>query len=296
MINVDYPDILKLFPQHLEPSRSESASFLIWYFENYYRLDEGEAVDSVCDQKGDKGVDGIFVNDNDQTITIFQSRISQSSKSAVGDTVLKEFAGTISQFESAEKIQELVKSAGAAEVAKLVKRLDLVNKIATHELRGEYLTNIDIDGNGITFLKGTLHISFVGKTALGSTYISSERELAVHGPVSLDRDGFPVSEYIVDANVSAMIVPIKATELITLEGIADQSIFAYNVRGPLGKTQVNKDIVKSLKDKASHKLFPLFHNGITIIASEINLTEQKLTANDYFVVNGCQSLTALFNN
>jgi len=53
MIDIDYPALLKLFPEHLDPKRSESAAFLIWYLENYYRLDEIEAVDSVCDQKGD---------------------------------------------------------------------------------------------------------------------------------------------------------------------------------------------------------------------------------------------------
>ena len=39
MIDVDYPALLNLFPQHVAKDRSESASFLIWYLENYYRLD-----------------------------------------------------------------------------------------------------------------------------------------------------------------------------------------------------------------------------------------------------------------
>ena len=112
MIDVDYPNLLKLFPEYIDPKRSESASFLIWYLENYYRLDAIEAVDSVCDQKGDKGVDGIFVNEGDQTITIFQSKISQKSAATIGDTSLKEFAGTVSQFDSAEKINHLLASAG----------------------------------------------------------------------------------------------------------------------------------------------------------------------------------------
>jgi len=84
-INLDYPALLDLFREHLDPKRSESASFLIWYLENYYRLDTQRAVDSVCDNRGDKGVDGIFVNDNNQTITIFQSAISQKANSAIGD-------------------------------------------------------------------------------------------------------------------------------------------------------------------------------------------------------------------
>jgi len=93
----------------------------------------------------------------------------------------------------------------------------------------------------------------------------------------------------------AVIAPIRATELVTLEGISDQSLFAFNVRGPLGKTQVNRDIVKSIRDKTLHKLFPLFHNGITVIASDVAVEPERLTVRGYHVVNGCQSLTALFN-
>jgi hypothetical protein len=93
-LNLSYPAILDLFREHLDPKRTESASFLIWYLENYYRLDTVEAVDAVCDQKGDKGVDGIYVNEAEACIYIFQSRISQKVNSSVGDTSLKEFQGS----------------------------------------------------------------------------------------------------------------------------------------------------------------------------------------------------------
>jgi hypothetical protein len=152
-INVDYPDLLALFPEYLDPKRSESASFLIWYLENYSRLDPSEAVDAVCDQSGDHGVDGVVVNDNDQTITVYQSRISQSSDSTVGDNALKTFAGTLLQFKDAASVEAMINSAGDARVGSLASSLDLVNKIATHEIRGEFLSNIDIDANGEAFLR-----------------------------------------------------------------------------------------------------------------------------------------------
>lgn len=43
MIDLSYPNILDLFPEHLDPKRTESAAFLIWYLENYYRLDTLDA-------------------------------------------------------------------------------------------------------------------------------------------------------------------------------------------------------------------------------------------------------------
>jgi hypothetical protein len=228
MLDFSYPKILDLFPQHRDPKRSESASFLIWYLENYYRLDTEDAVDSVCDQRGDKGVDGIYVNDADQTITIFQSRILQDKKATVGDKGLREFAGTIAQFETAPKINNLIKSAGNAQVAALVKRLDLVNKISTHDLRGEYVTNNEIDTNGSAYLEGAAHIQFVGGGWLNKRFISSERDKPVHSPATFDISGFKLSEYIVDKDTRAIIAPVRATELVKMSGIADQSFNGTN--------------------------------------------------------------------
>jgi hypothetical protein len=292
-IDVDYPALLKLFPQHIAPKRSESASFLIWYLENYYRLDTQEAVDAVCDNRGDKGVDGIFVNDNDQTITVFQSVISQKHGRTIGDASLREFAGTLTQFKDAASVEALIKAAGNAQLASLAKRIDLVNKISTHTIRGEFVANMELDENGKKFLAITPIITFIGKQDLLSTYISDSRDIPTHAPAKFDIVGYQISEYIVDAATKSITAPIKAKELIAMDGIADQSLFAYNVRGPLGKTQVNKDIVKSIEDGTLHKLFPLFHNGITIIAKDVTTTKDTLTATDYYVVNGCQSLTAL---
>ena len=229
-------------------------------------------------------------------ITVFQAKISQSSDTTIGDASLREFAGTLRQCESQESIQNLISSTGTAHVAALVRRLDLVNKIATHDLRGEFLSNVDLDANGKTFLRAATEITFAGKTALSTTYISDERKIPAQDPVKFDIVGFDVTRYIVDSKTKAIIAPIKATELVTLNGISDQSLYAYNVRGPLGRTQVNRDIVKSIKDQSTHKLFPLFHNGITVICSKLNATKSDLEISDHWVVNGCQSLTAFYDN
>lgn len=294
--NLVYPAILDLFRQHIDAKRSQSASFLIWYLENYYRLDTQEAIDSVCDQRGDKGVDGIFVNDSDETITIFQTTISQKAATTIGDKSLREFAGTLTQFKDAVSVKALANAAGNNLLAGLIKRLELENRVARYKLRGEFVTNIEVDANGQNFLNTSPQLEFVGKTRLNDTYISDARDVPVHPRATFDIVGFTASEYAVDANTKAVIAPVKATELVKLSGIADQSLFAYNVRGPLGKTGVNKGIVKSIEDGSRHRHFPLFHNGITIIAKKIEMTKDEIAVSDYFVVNGCQSLSSFFDH
>jgi hypothetical protein len=295
-IDLTYPKLLDLFSQHLDPNRTESASFLIWYFENYLRLDPVDAVDAVCDQPGDKGVDGVYINEDSGTIEVYQSKISQKKGRTIGDTLLKEFAGTLKQFESISTLKNMIASAGKADVAKLVERLDLLNKVGDYALKGIFVSNSDLDKNGSDYLKAHTAIRFVGNSELVTTFISAARDARIGKPASFDVSGYEISTYVVDKGHEAVIAPLKASELVKLDGIANQALFAYNVRGPLGRTQVNKDIASSVRDRSRHKLFPLFHNGITIIAKELKATKDRITMKDYYVVNGCQSLSELYNN
>lgn len=293
-MDFNYPALLELFSEYLDSKRSESASFLIWYLEKYYRLDPLEAVDSVCDQRGDKGIDGIYVDDNTQSIIVFQSKISQKN-ATVGDSLIRTFAGTLGQLKDSESVISLINSAGEAEVARLLERLQVANKISEYEVRGEIVTNIEMDENGKTNLNLFPNISFVGRSSLLSTYISDERDKPIHTPTTFDISGFNITEYVVDTDIKAYIAPIRARELIKLDGIQDQSLFSHNVRASLGKTRVNREITKSVDDSSLHKKFPLFHNGVTIISGQISITKETINISDYFVVNGCQSITSLFS-
>ena len=105
-LSFDYSDVLGVIAQYRDPQRSESAAFLIWYLENYYRLDPDDAVDCVCDQRGDKGIDGIYVDDDLQTIYVFQARLSQRPRT-VGDVALKEFTGTLAQLTDSDSVRDL---------------------------------------------------------------------------------------------------------------------------------------------------------------------------------------------
>ena len=284
------------FKSQISQGRSESASFLIWYLENYYRLDVDEAVDCVCDQRGDKGVDAIYVNEANGTIDIFQSKISQKIGRTVGDTSFKEFIGTLEQFKSKESIRQLLTNCEDNQLSGLITRLNLIGIRDSYNVRGVFIANMDLDQNGIDYLNNLENISFVGKSDLIETYVSDKRELTDGLTATFTVGDVGISEYHVDQETKAVIAPIKAIELVKIQGISDQSIFAYNVRGPLGKTSVNKSIVKTLEDQTMHKQFPLFHNGITIVTNKIEIVGDCLKIDTFNVVNGCQSLSALYDN
>jgi hypothetical protein len=51
--------------------RNDNSAFLIWFLKNIFCLSEQESVDSVCDGSRDKGIDGIWVDENEEEIYIF---------------------------------------------------------------------------------------------------------------------------------------------------------------------------------------------------------------------------------
>ena len=296
MIDISYPNVLTYLCPHLGAKRSESAAFLIWYFENYSRMDRLEATDCVCDQCGDKGVDGIYVNTDANLIEVYQSKLYQKSTGTVGDKLLREFQGTLAQFESEDTVKTLVESAGDAEIVRLIGRLEVLKHNSEFEVVGYFVCNAELDKNGRSFLRSARAIRFIGKSELESTYVSSERDTPATATMSFSITGYEAAKYIVDKDHGAVIAPVRASELVAMDGIVNQAVFAYNVRGPLGGTQVNRDIAQSISERLKHKVFPLFHNGITIVAEKVEEDEDSIRISNYFVVNGCQSLTALFRN
>lgn len=295
-IDVSYGKLIDRISAFKVDKRTESAAFLIWFLVNYYRMDELDAIDCICDQSNDKGVDGIYVNEDAETIDIFQSKLSQKDNSSVGDTLLKEFTGTLSQFESAEAVAKLADSAKGTRLASLIKWLDLEKKISEYRVRGVLVVNLDLDSNGMQFMKHKPPIRFFGKAELEHTYVSDEKESIQTGKAKFDIFGLSVTDYQVDNKTTAVVAAVSATDLVKLKGIEDQSLFASNVRASLGSTKVNRDIGFSIRDPGLHKSFLLFHNGITVLAKTVKHDDKQIEVEDYYVVNGCQSLNTLYTN
>lgn len=295
-IDLRYPALLSRIRPCQSERRSESAAFLIWYLVNYYRLDELEATDCVCDQPGDKGIDGVYINEGAGTIDIFQSKISQRAAGCIGDKQLREFAGSLTQFHSAPALQNLIESAGDAQASALIARLALMDKIEEYDVRGVFVCNLDLDANGAAFLNAHPAIKFVGLSELAESYISDQKDPIQSGAAEFDISGLTVSDYVVDTHTTASIAPVLASDLIKLSGIADQSLFSANVRADLGNTAVNRAIGASIKQRGLHKAFPLFHNGVTVLAKTVRHDDDTIRIEDYYVVNGCQSLNSLYHH
>lgn len=59
----------------------------MWFLEDVYRLDETDARDAVCDHSNDKGIDGIYVDHNNEEVHFLQAKIRQSNTGKIGDVL-----------------------------------------------------------------------------------------------------------------------------------------------------------------------------------------------------------------
>ena len=240
--DVNYPQILDTIKPCMVKGRTESHSFLVWFLRNYYRLDETQAIDTVCDGPDDKGIDGIYVDENLESVVVFQCKLVQNRNRTLGDTVLKEFVGTLAQLREATGIDEIARTTANNELSRLLESDDVAKKVGDgYTVRGVFVTNIKIDQNGIQYLDGIDDLDVVDKSELILAYVPIDRETPATKPIGFSVFGYDCAEYQV-ADTKVLIAPLKGSELIKLDGIVTQELFASNVRGSLGRTKVNKDI------------------------------------------------------
>ncbi len=295
-LDLTYPAILNAIKTEVVAGRTESHAFLVWFLQHYFRLDELEAHETVCDGPDDKGVDGIYVDSNLETIFVFQCKLVQNPKRTLGDTQLKEFAGSLDQFRTPDKIAEIAGTTANTELARVLTTANVAKLVTDgYAVKGVFVANIDRDTNATAYLQARDDIRLFDKPVLAASFVPVGPTEPVGTPVTFDVFGYDCAQYQIE-DVKVVFAPLKGNDLIRLDGIASSELFAWNVRGSLGRTKVNKDIGCSIDSVAEHKNFLLYHNGLTILCQQLERKGDKITLSKYSVVNGCQSLTSLFDH
>ena len=107
---------------------------------------------------------------------------------------------------------------------------------------------------------------------------------------------FPMMKGIEEAYIA--IVKVKDYISCVLQGEDGKHktyIYEENVRAFLGDDNpVNESIKKTLLDQERFDKFAVYNNGITIISPDVRFQSNRLSFENYQVVNGCQTSNVLF--
>lgn len=230
-LDLSYPAVLDLLTRHRVQGRTESRAFLAWFLENYYRLEDFVALDCVCDGPDDRGIDGVYVDENLETIDVLQSKLLQNNARTIGDTSLKEFVGTLAQFNDPAYIEDVEKTTSNHELAALIREREIADKVKQgYEVRGIFLTNSVVDPSGQRYASGQSSLTVYDRDELDRSYIPEGRTEPIARTVEFDIVGFDASEYLIGSESRVVVAPLSATDLVKMEGIENQSLFDWNVR------------------------------------------------------------------
>ena len=95
-------------------------------------------------------------------------------------------------------------------------------------------------------------------------------------------------------NYKSLIMALDAKQLIRCyEELDRDSLFSLNIRNFIGNTSTNKEIIKSAESDPEN--FFLFNNGISCLASSVRSTDDHLEVEGLQVINGAQTVKALFS-
>jgi len=142
------------------------------------------------------------------------------------------------------------------------------------------------------------NIGHSGEVGANPLSVSNSRELLdtiveLHptGKRNLDGSG-SFTAFSLDEHTSYIMV-LDAKQLVkAYETCHKEFIFSSNIRNYLGNSKVNKEIIKTALNDPNN--FFIFNNGISCLASHVNISGNKLIVKGLQIINGAQTVRALY--
>jgi hypothetical protein len=176
--DLEYANLKKILATYEVKGRTESASFLNWFLENVYRLDDVAADDAICDESNDKGIDAIYLDHNDEEIHFFQAKVRQNPAATVGDVALKNLAGSLAQFQTATAIDALLQGQANVNLKRIITKFDLKGMVESgYGVVGVFVTNELMDTAAKEYL------------AINSALTVYDRSRIANETIDLEKDG-----------------------------------------------------------------------------------------------------------
>ncbi len=276
---------------------NDGQRFIAWYLRNIHNLDPIEAKDCITDGAGDKQIDAVYIDNQASIVYIIQGKFY--SNETVNAEPLREVLSSWIQITDLTRLQESANHKLKIKINELSNALEDDYEICFELITTAGLTpdaekdlmafqkalaeNDILSANLILVDKETLVFKYNEAINRNRPYINHTFQLEDHKFMELNMDG-----------TKAVIAALPLKECIKIPGIKDGNLFRKNVRQSLGNSnKVNKGIANTLKKNLNDFFF--LHNGITAICSKLNMDGNTLYVKELNVVNGCQSLSTIFN-
>lgn len=276
---------------------NEGQRFVAWYLRNIHGLDTVEAKDCITDGANDKQIDAVYINNQESTIYIIQGKFIASEY--IDAEPIREVLSSWVLVQNLNQLQEAANAKLKVKINEISAALDdgyeiCFELVTTATLTDQAQRDVDmfskkladdeeLDANFVVVDNEMLKFKYDEALNKTNNYINFTFQLEPGKYLELELNG-----------TRAVLAAIPLKDCVNIPGIKDGRLFRKNVRQSLGNSnKVNKGIARTIKKESGDFFF--YHNGITAICSKIDIRNGQATVKDLNVVNGCQSLSTIFN-
>lgn len=276
---------------------NEGQRFVAWYLRNIHGLDTVEAKDCITDGANDKQIDAVYINNQESTIYIIQGKFIASEY--IDAEPVREVLSSWVLVQNLNQLQEAANAKLKVKINEISAALDdgyeiCFELVTTATLTDQAQRDVDmfskkladdeeLDANFVVVDNEMLKFKYDEALNKTNNYINFTFQLETGKYLELELNG-----------TRAVLAAIPLKDCVNIPGIKDGRLFRKNVRQSLGNSnKVNKGIARTIKKESGDFFF--YHNGITAICSKIDIRNGQATVKDLNVVNGCQSLSTIFN-
>lgn len=276
---------------------NEGQRFVAWYLRNIHGLDTVEAKDCITDGANDKQIDAVYINNQESTIYIIQGKFVASEY--IDAEPVREVLSSWVLVQNLNQLQEAANAKLKVKINEISAALDdgyeiCFELVTTATLTDQAQRDVDmfskkladdeeLDANFVVVDNEMLKFKYDEALNKTNNYINFTFQLEPGKYLELELNG-----------TRAVLAAIPLKDCVNIPGIKDGRLFRKNVRQSLGNSnKVNKGIARTIKKESGDFFF--YHNGITAICSKIDIRNGQATVKDLNVVNGCQSLSTIFN-
>ena len=189
--DLEYGKMVAIIKPYTDKGRPISIAFLNWFLEHIYRLDQVGAEDVICDKSNDRGIDGIYIDENQLEIHVFQSKTKQNG--TIGDKDIREFSGTLNQLRTSDALDAFTAGKVDQEIKDKIQKLGLRGLLEKgFGVRGIFVTNVPIDANGLDVTRADPSIITYDRSAIIRNFVDLNVEGGVKQKYTFATDGTPL--------------------------------------------------------------------------------------------------------
>lgn len=284
--------------QGLKPDRA----FIYWFATQILEIDEMVALEAISvEGSNDKGIDLFYVDDDNERIIIGQGKYTANLDYTPKERDLTKLMSSINWLMNPEALKregrpELAQAAlDFVEAQKQGYGVELIYVFA-----GKKSTNIErtisvYNQNEENIQKSRIvrhyHVDLLAdlweEIQGGRKRIGNEK-ITIFGGFSKIKGHFG----------EALATTVPCSEIVRLYKTHGDKLFDRNVRLFLGahKGSVNAGIASTIRDSKDRANFWAYNNGLTIICDEFKQKDDIVTADNFSIVNGCQTAVSLAEN